>query len=250
MVGDVFVAQEKKRKAHRCRVKGGPSCRSKHASRSPAACAPATRSPMERLTPSHPAAASTPPWRSGMVTVIPAACNAFCRAICNEDCWTNSPDNWFSYLVNRLNLLIKGNRIPARFKAIYDKATVKGYSPSEFSKLGLKKNLLPDGSKNEDGSFTFNDLTSLRTGSPAKFIVSFDGDVYSGEYRGLAVIKANKKSGLQKLAATGFTQLIRNDRVVFSIKEPTDVFIEKANGKVKIIIADKAKAQVPLIDKL
>lgn len=144
----------------------------------------------------------------------------------------------------------RGNRIPARFKAIYDKATVKGYSPSEFSKLGLKKNLLPDGSKNEDGSFTFNDLTSLRTGSPAKFIVSFDGDIYSGEYRGLAVIKANKKSGLQKLAATGFTQLVRNDQVVFSIKEPTDVFIEKANGKVKIIIADKAKAQVPLIDKL
>jgi hypothetical protein len=143
----------------------------------------------------------------------------------------------------------KGKAIPARFAAIYNKATVKGYSVENLSKLGLQKNLLPDGCKNEDGSYTFNDLTSLRTGNAATFKVSFEGENYTGDYRGLAVIKA-KQSGLQKLSATGLTQLTRNGQVILSFKEPTDIFIAKEENGYKIILADKAKSRKPLVNKL
>jgi len=91
----------------------------------------------------------------------------------------------------------KGNLIPNRFKAIYEQASVVGYSIDGLAKLGLSKNLLPNGCKNEDGSYTFNDLNSMRTGNPASFEVNFNGAVYTGQYRGIAVIKADQ-SGLKK----------------------------------------------------
>ncbi len=144
----------------------------------------------------------------------------------------------------------KGNAIPARFKSIYDKATVVGYSVENLSKLGLQKNLLPDGCKNEDGSYVFNDLTSLRTGNPAIFQVNFGGDLYTGEYRGLAVIKASKNSGVTKMAATGFTQLTRNGKVIISFKEPTNIFIQQLEKGYKIIVADKTGKVIPVINKL
>lgn len=144
----------------------------------------------------------------------------------------------------------KGNTIASRFKAIYDKATVLGYSIDKIAALGLQKNLLPDGCKNEDGSYTFNDLTSLRSGNAATFTINVDGDVYSGLYRGLAVIKVAKQSGVQKLAATGFSQLIKNGQVIFSLQNPADVFIEKKSGEVKIILADKSKKLKPTVNKL
>ena len=144
----------------------------------------------------------------------------------------------------------KGNTIPSRFKAIYDKASVVGYSVDNLAKLGLQKNLLPDGCRNEDGSYVFNDLTSMRTGNAATFSVNFSGDEYTGQYRGLAVIKADKKTGLKKLSATGFSQLTKNGQVIFSLKEPADVYIEKGEKGVKIILADKNKSLKPLVNKL
>lgn len=143
----------------------------------------------------------------------------------------------------------KGNPIAARFKSIYDKATVLGYSVDKISSLGLQKNLLADGCKNEDGSYTFNDLVSMRTGNAATFKVNFDGEEYTGQYRGLSVIKADK-TGLKKLSATGFNQLTRNGKVVFSLPTPADVFIEKKNGELKIILADRSKQIKPTVNKL
>ena len=90
----------------------------------------------------------------------------------------------------------------------------------------------------------------MRTGNAATFKVNFEGDTYTGQYRGLAVIKAAKKTGLKKLAATGFSQLTRNGQVIFSVKEPTDVFIERNDKDVKIILADKTKKLVPMVNKL
>jgi len=144
----------------------------------------------------------------------------------------------------------KGNAISARFKSIYDKATVVGYSLENLSKLGLQKNLLPDGCKNEDGSYVFNDLTSLRTGKAATFRVNFDGDLYTGEYRGLAVIKAVRTAGVKKLAATGFTQLTRNGKLILSFKEPTDIFIQQQEKGYKIIVTDKTGKIKPVVNKL
>jgi len=143
-----------------------------------------------------------------------------------------------------------GNLITNRFKAIYNKATVVGYSVENLPKLGLQKNLLPDGCRNEDGSYTFNDLASMRTGKAASFTVNFEGDVYTGEYRGLAVIKAGKKTGLQKMGVTGFTSLRRNGEEILRFQEPTDVFVERKAKEVNLIIADKPGKKKPVINKL
>jgi hypothetical protein len=142
----------------------------------------------------------------------------------------------------------KGKLINARFKSIMDKASATKYSVEDLSKLGLQKNLLPDGCRNEDGSYVFNDLNSMRTGTPATFKVNFGTDQYTGQYRGLAVIKADKD--LKKLSATGFSELTKNGQVVFSLKEPADVYIIKNEKETQIILADKTKTIKPLINKL
>ncbi|MEP6746879.1 MAG: hypothetical protein ABJB86_04085 [Bacteroidota bacterium] len=144
----------------------------------------------------------------------------------------------------------KANNISARFKAIRDKATVNGYSVENLSKLGLQKNLLPDGCRNEDGSYTFNDRPSLITDAVANFSVSFDGDIYTGLFKGLTVIRANKKTGLQKLSSAGCKELTKNGKVILSFAEPTDVFVERRAGKIFMVIADRKHAVKPLINKL
>lgn len=143
-----------------------------------------------------------------------------------------------------------GKLITDRFQKIYAKATVNGYAVDKLSLLGLKKNWLPDGCKNEDGSYTFNDLVSMRTGKPATFTVIFDGQTYTGEYCGLSVIKANGSASQLRLAATGFSSLKRNGEAIFRLDTPADVLIEKKNGSVQIIIADKNKQIKPSVNKL
>ncbi len=144
----------------------------------------------------------------------------------------------------------KANDISTRFAAIYNKATVKGYSIDGLSKLGLQKNWLPDGCKNEDGSYVFNNRASLISDAVASFSVSFGGDVYTGKYKGLAVLKADKKTGLQKLAATGCSELTKNGKVILQFAHPVDVFVEKKNNKTNMIIADGKQTVKPLINKL
>ena len=142
------------------------------------------------------------------------------------------------------------NDISKRFKTIYDRATVKGYSIDDFSKLGISKNLLPDGCRNADGSYVFTDLNSIRTGSVASFSVNFNGDDYSGKYKGLAVINADKKNGLKRFAASGFEELSRNGEIVLQFNEPVDVFVKKEGTKYTITIADASRKIKPLINKL
>ena len=144
----------------------------------------------------------------------------------------------------------KGNLISARFKSIYDKATVVGYNINQLSKLGLTKNFLPDGCKNEDGSYVFTDLNSLRTDQPASFSVSINGDRYVGEYKGIAIISADKKTGIKKFAAAGCKSLSRNGQVVLSFSKPVDIYVEKKNGAMQMTIADGTKSCKPLINKL
>jgi hypothetical protein len=142
------------------------------------------------------------------------------------------------------------NEISKRFKNIYDKATVKGYSVENFSKLGLEKNLLPDGCKNEDSSHVFTDFNSLMEDKTAQFDVNIDGDNYSGSYKGLAVIKAHKKNGLIKFGANGFKELKKNGKTILSFENLVDVFIVRNNGKLNITLKDNSKLVKPLINKL
>jgi hypothetical protein len=141
------------------------------------------------------------------------------------------------------------NDISKRFKTIYDKATVKGYSIEDLSKLGISKNLLPDGCKNADGSYVFTDLNSIRTDAVASFSVNIDGTGYSGKYKGLAVISADKNNGLKKFAASGFEELTRNGEIVLQFNEPVDVFIIKEGTKYSITLADDSKKIKPVINK-
>jgi hypothetical protein len=137
-----------------------------------------------------------------------------------------------------------------RFEAIYKNATIQGYSVANLARLGLQKNYIPDGCKNEDGSYVFTDMTSLRTGLPATFSINIDGDVYSGEYMGLAAIDATKKEGLQKFAAAGFKSLARNGRQLVNFAKPMDVYIETNNNKLLMTIADTTRTVKPLINDL
>ncbi|MEI6275606.1 MAG: hypothetical protein WCP08_06435 [Prolixibacteraceae bacterium] len=144
----------------------------------------------------------------------------------------------------------KANDISKRFKAILDKATVKGYSVEALPKLGIHKNLLPDGCQNEDGSYVFTDRTSLISNSQATFSVSIDGDLYKGSYKGIAIIAAEKKRGVYKFAAAGLKELSRNGEVILSFQNPVDIFMTKLDGHTNLTIADPYHKVVPLVNKL
>ena len=143
-----------------------------------------------------------------------------------------------------------GNDISGRFQSIFDNATVRGYSVDNLPKLGLQKNLLKDGCHNEDGSYIFTDENSLRTSDFASFSVDIEGVIYSGKYKGIALIDADKTSGLKKFTAAGFTELNRDGNVILSFKNPVNIFLEIKNGKCEMTIADKKGTEVPQIMKL
>ena len=84
----------------------------------------------------------------------------------------------------------------------------------------------------------------------AKFAVTIDGDEYSGTYKGITAIAADKKSGLKKFAATGFSELAKNGNPILTFQDPVDIYVEKINGKTKIMLADKTNSMVPLINQL
>src|SRR6185437_4549125 len=155
-------------------------------------------------------------------------------------------------------LMIEGNanhdfnakEISKRFNAIYNKATVKGYSVEKLSKLDLQKNKLPDGCKNEDGSYVFTNFNSLMGDEISNFTVNIDGEGYTGNYKGLAVISADKKNGIKKFAANGFTELRRNGEIVLSFSEPVNIFMTKQSGKINMILKDSTKSILPSINKL
>ena len=139
--------------------------------------------------------------------------------------------------------------ISKRMNTIYKKATVRGYSIEGLSKLGLQKNLLPDGCMNEDGSYVFTDINSLRTDDMASFSVKIDGNLYSCQFKGLAIISADK-DGVRKLGANGFKELSRNGNVILSFKEPVNLFITRQNGKVNMVVKDSKQRVRPVINKL
>ncbi len=144
----------------------------------------------------------------------------------------------------------KANDVSKRFASILENATVKGFSLEALPQLGLTKNLLPDGCRNEDGSYVFIDRNSLITDAMATFRVNLDGDDYSGSYKGIAIIAADKKLGLHKLAAAGMKELRRNGEIILSFKNPVDLFIQKMNGQTILTIADPDQRIVPLVNKL
>ena len=134
-----------------------------------------------------------------------------------------------------------GKDVAQRFKSIYDKAISTIFSIDDIQKLGLQKNVIENGCKNEDGSYTFTDYNSLKSNQPTTFSVKIEGDNYTGSYIGTAAIAVDKKSGIKKFTATGFTELKRNEKVVLHFNQPTDFLLEDN----KLIIADATKTLKP-----
>ena len=134
-----------------------------------------------------------------------------------------------------------GNDVTNRFKKIYDKAVATSYSIADIPKLGIQKNAIENGCKNEDGSITFTDYISLKLNRPTTFSVNIDGDTYTGNYIGMAAIAASKQAGLKKFTATGFTELKKNEKIILQFNKPTDILLE---GN-KLIIADATKTLKP-----
>jgi hypothetical protein len=137
----------------------------------------------------------------------------------------------------------EGRPIAARFDAIAKHAG----RLDDVASLGIPSPVLPNGCQNEDGSSVFTDFPSLRSETPAIFELRSGDSVYSGEYHGLAVIAADPRAGLQKLAASGFTTLRKNGTVLLRLPHPADIFIERSGGDYGIVIAGGVP---PLINQL
>jgi hypothetical protein len=135
-----------------------------------------------------------------------------------------------------------GNDITESWKKIMDKAVATSYSLGNAAKLGIPKNSLQDGVENQEGSYTFTSIESLKNNRPAIFSFSYNGNRFEGSYKGLAAIQVNKIGNLEKLAATAFLYLKRNGSDLLRLSKAADVFIISRDGLLKATIADTSKS--------
>lgn len=144
----------------------------------------------------------------------------------------------------------EGKDISSRMKNILTKSTTIRFSISGISKLGIVKNAIANGCKNEDGSFVFTDIQSLRNKKATSFSINVNNDNYSAEYEGLAAIAIDPQKGLQKFACAGFKELRKNGQVILSIERQADIFIEKQGDAFQITIPDQTKPNITEVNKL
>ncbi|OYU54793.1 MAG: hypothetical protein CFE25_12405 [Chitinophagaceae bacterium BSSC1] len=140
----------------------------------------------------------------------------------------------------------EGKDIINRMDLIVDKATVKGFNIAAIPDLGIPKNAIKGGTKNQDGSYVFTDTLGFRKDKPAKFSFQQNGNTYSGNYKGLIAIKIAADGSLEKLAGSGFQNLMKNGQSFFSLSQEADLFFENTNGHSNAIIVD-AQKQVQII---
>lgn len=166
--------------------------------------------------------------------------------------------NFFQNYVNKGGkLLIDGNafynyygkNIGSTWKNIVAKSVATSFSLDNVEKLGVKKNTLFDGVSNGDGAFTFTSVESLQTDKLATFSFIYNGNTFTGTYKGLAAIKVDSKGNVIKLSATAFGSVSRNGKELFHLSQPADVFISVQNGIMNATIADETKSIQLVIDK-
>jgi hypothetical protein len=143
-----------------------------------------------------------------------------------------------------------GKNISRRMRNIYEKAVAMEFSVDRLPELGLTRNAVAGGCKNEDGSYVFTDISALRKNRAKIFKLSLGQDVYSGDYTGFAAISADQLLGLQKLACSGFSELKKNGTTILKLEHPGDIFIEKQYNIYKITIAGQKGTNQILINRL
>jgi len=155
--------------------------------------------------------------------------------------------SFFENYVNRGGKLIlegdvtngfDGTNIVNRWGAIKDRSFWGKNILGEIEKSGIPKNEIKDGVMNEDSSYTFTNVASFNSEKFAEFSFFQHGNQYTGRYKGLAAIKINADGTIQKLAATGFLELLKNGEVILNLNAPADLFLELKNSQYKIVIAD------------
>ena len=122
------------------------------------------------------------------------------------------------------------------------KSIATSFSIENVAKLGIGKNELVDGVANEEGSYTFTSSNSLQSDTPANFSFTYQGNTFSGTYKGLAAIKIDKKGNLQKLSATGFLEINKNGKSILRLSKEADIFLMMIDGIKDITIADPTKS--------
>jgi hypothetical protein len=143
-----------------------------------------------------------------------------------------------------------GKDISDRFDEIVTKSTVTGFSVKEMSKLGIAKNTEENGCKNEDGSFIFTDITSLRKKKPIIFSVSSGESLYSAKCHGFAAFLTDRQGGLIKFACAGFKELKLNGEIILSLDHPDDVYMERKDDCYQIILNGQEETNHFLVNKL
>jgi hypothetical protein len=118
-----------------------------------------------------------------------------------------------------------GNDIRDRFDKLAARATVRGFDVAKLAQLGVSPSPLDHGAFMEDGSVVFTDFDSFQSGKPKSFSVTLCGHKFSGSYIGVCALKVNSEGGVEKFACGGFTQLLRDNQIVFSIPQPADTVI-------------------------
>lgn len=142
-----------------------------------------------------------------------------------------------------------GNTLGDKWKNIVSRAIATSYSLDNVSKLGINKNPLTDGVANGNGIYTFTSIESLETGAPATFSFTYNGNSFSGQYKGLAAIKVDAGGNLQQLAATRFLNLQRNGKEILHLSREADVFISDQKGVMNTTIADETGSTKIFFDK-
>ncbi|HQS54377.1 MAG: hypothetical protein B7Y15_01745 [Bacteroidetes bacterium 24-39-8] len=139
-----------------------------------------------------------------------------------------------------------GNFITEKMDKLKTLSTVNDFDIASLPLLGLSKNAIDGGTKNEDGSYVFTDTVGFRKNKSANFSFELNGNVYSGKFKGLAAIKIAADGSLDKLAAAGFQTLFKNGLPLFSLSKESDVYLKTKEGLKEIVIVDPSK-QVQIV---
>jgi len=130
-----------------------------------------------------------------------------------------------------------GKSVSKIWKQIASKAVDTSFSLENMKKLGDIKNPLVDGVMNEDGSYTFTNVSSLQNNTSAVFSLIYNGANYTGTYKGMAAVKLSVDGKLEKLAATGFTSFQKNGKVILQLSNEADIFLSVSGNVVNATIA-------------
>ncbi len=141
-----------------------------------------------------------------------------------------------------------GEDISVAWKAIAAKAVSTHFSIEDIAKLGIARNELKNGVQNDDGSFTFTSVESIKTNTADTFSFVYQGDHYQGSYTGIASIKIGRKGKLEKLASTGFSSLTKNGHPILQLSKAADIYVVAENDRYQATIADANKETQLLFD--